>query len=62
MSGVSDSIEMDTRELKQNKARFSSVIPEGRSAKRMGDLGHLEKKKKKEHRKIEDACGFLPIT
>lgn len=35
MSGISDSIEMDTRELKQNKASFSYVIPEGIRAKRM---------------------------
>ena len=35
MSGISDSIEMDTRELKQNKASFSWVIPKGISAKRM---------------------------
>lgn len=48
MSGISDSTEMDTRELKQNKAQFSSVIPEGISAKRMDDLGHLEKKKGKQ--------------
>lgn len=31
MSGISDSIEMDARELKQNKASFSSVIPEKNS-------------------------------
>lgn len=46
MSGISDSIEMDTREVKQNKASFSSVIPKGICAKRMGDLGHLDKEKK----------------
>ena len=34
MSGISDSIEMDTSELKQNKASFSCVIPKGISAKK----------------------------
>jgi len=47
MSGISDLIEMDTGKLKQDKpkAGFSSVIPRGVSAKRMGDLGCSEKDK-----------------
>lgn len=58
MSGISGSVEMDTRELKQNKACFSSVIPKGVCAKRAGDLGLLERKRTQEN-KIVDACGFL---
>lgn len=58
MSGISNSIEMDTRELKQNKACFSPVIPKGISLKRLGDLGHLGKEKAQEN-KIGYACNYL---
>ena len=49
MSGISDSTEMDTRELKQNKACLSFVIPKGIGTERTGDLGPLEEKKNTEN-------------